>query len=188
MNRLYYLLFLLLPLVYACDPDEPVAKEEACTDGSPLSQLNCKVGFSEWRIKSVTSDQARPHADGPTRDWAAFDRGCFATSVLSLSGFGPVSDTSDVVVNLFEIENSSSSCGRGLVSTLETDLDFRSATVLYDDDYSSYFYGIPLDDRRSEEETWYDIKFEINESLSFKVDKTFEDVDYRVSVEMESVR
>ena len=188
MKRLHYLLLFLIPFVYSCDPDPVEVEQEACAEGDALDQLNCKVGFSEWRIKSVTSDVARPHTDGPTRDWTQFRPECHNNSFLDLSGFLPTSDTTDSVVNFFDIEADSDACTNDTGNFLESDEDFESASVLYGEEYSTFFYGIPFAQRGAIEETWYGIQFKKDEYLKFLVDKTFEKVDYQVSVELEPVR
>ena len=181
--RSYYLLLLLLPLASACVSDPVEEEEELCSDGTPLSQFNCKIGFSEWRIASVSSDVARPHADGPTRDWTAFQQECYRSSFFELSGFGPTTDTG-MIVGIPSVENEATNCADDVGNLISTDLDFRDAEVLFGEEHSLFFYGIPFPDNAAQEETWYDIRYQTNEFLRFRVDKTLDGVDYRVSVEM----
>lgn len=186
MRRLYYLL-LLLPLVYSCDPTPTPVEEELCSEGSPIDQLNCKVGFTDWRIKSVTSDVPRPWQGESSRDWTVFVPDCYSSAYLDLTGFLPTTEDT-LIVNFFEIADSGTQCDRGNKSMVETDADFRSARVLLWEEHSLFFYGLPYADPVAEHETWYDIRFKQDEYINYRVDKTYEGVDYQVSVELVPVR
>lgn len=185
MKRLYYLFLLLLPLVYSCDPTSDSVEEETCSDGTPIDQLNCKVGFGDWRIKSVTSDVPRPYLTESTRDWAVFRPDCYSDSYLDLTGFAPTNAENEAV-NFFEIEDNEPTCDNGNRSTIETDFDFKSAQVLIAEEHSQFFYGLPITEPGAEHETWYDIRFERDKYIRYRVDKTYEEVDYQVSVELVS--
>ncbi|WP_116108869.1 hypothetical protein [Lewinella sp. IMCC34191] len=184
MKHLFYFFLLSLPLVYSCNPSatqEPEA--EQCTDGSPTDQLNCQVGGT-WRLVSVTSDVARPvDAGGTTRDWLEFRPECYQESLLDFRPFA--GNSTEGVTGFYEFRNTTDSCPDSF-STIETDPEFESATVLVDQDASLYFYGIETETGATSD-TWYDIRVVTGESLKYRVDKTLDDIDYQLSVEYERV-
>ena len=186
MKRLNYLLLLLLPLAYSCDPSNSKAEEEEenlCAAGDALDQLNCKIGKSDWRLKSVTSDVPRTDSTQSTTDWMEFRPDCYQGGILGLSGFLPTSEEGEIA-NLYQVKNSESPCLDERSSTIESNTDFESATVLITEEASLYFYGIPFDQPGGIDDTWYDIDYKQDEYLNFWVDKTYNDVDYRLKIEM----
>ncbi len=185
MKRLSYLLLLLLPLAYSCDPSNSKEEEEEnlCAAGDALDQLNCKIGVSDWRLKSVTSDVPRTDSTQSTTDWMAFRPDCYKEGYFGLNGFGPTSEDGDVV-NFYELGNAQSPCLNLRSSTIESDTDFKSATVLITQDASLYFYGIPFDEPGGLDDTWYDIEYKQDQYLNFRVDKTYNGVSYRLKIEM----
>lgn len=186
MKRLNYLLLLLLPLAYSCDPSNSQAEEEEenlCAAGDAVDQLNCKIGFDDWRLKSVTSDVPRTDSTQSTTDWMAFRPDCYKEGYLGLNGFGPTSEDGEIV-NFYELANAQSPCLNLRGSTIESDTEFKSATVLITEEASLFFYGIPFDEPGAVDDIWYDIDYKQDEYLNFWVDKTYNDVDYRLKVEM----
>ena len=188
MKALPYLLPLFIIFVQACGGSPSTAEEEeACTDGTPVDQLNCRVGFSDWRLVSVTSDTPRPldSLGESTRDWLEFQPECYRNSFLELPGF--VGDADGNVVNFYAIGAPEAPCRGELPSTIITDPDFNSAEVLTAEDAALFFYGIDYGQPGAVTDIWYDIQVERAESITFRVDKTLDDVDYRVSVRLEAI-
>ena len=184
MKRLNYLLLLLLPLAYSCDPSN--SKEEKgnlCAAGDALDQLNCVVGVSDWQLKSVTSDAPRTDSTQSSTDWMVFRPDCYQRGFFSLNGFLPTSEEGEVV-NLYELSNAQSPCLDVRGSTIETDTDFETATVLINEAASLFFYGIPFDTLGGIDDKWYDIEYKQDEYLNFLVDKTYNGKDYQLTVEM----
>ncbi len=182
MKHLNYLLLLLLPLAYSCDPSNSKEEEEEnlCAAGDALDQLNCKVGVSNWRLKSVTSHVPRTDSIQSSTDWMVFRPECSQEGFLDLNGFGPTTDSQEIV-GFYELGNAQAPCLNNGPSTIETDTDFETAVVLIDQDASLYIYGIPFDGRGAVDDTWYDIEYKEDQYLNFRVDKTYNDVDYRLT-------
>ena len=185
MKHLNYLLLLLLPLAYSCDPSNSKEEEEEnlCAAGDALDQLNCKIGVSDWRLKSVTSDVPRTDSTQSTTDWLAFRPECYQDGIFTLDGFLPTSEDGGVA-NFYELGNAQSPCLNSRGSKLESDTDFESATVLIDQDASLFFYGIRFEERGAVDDTWYDIDYKQDQYLNFHVDKTYNGKDYHLTVEM----
>ncbi len=185
MKHLSYLLLLLLPLAYSCDPSNSKEDEEEnlCAAGDALDQLNCKVGFANWRLKSVTSDVPRTDSTQSTTDWMGFRPDCYQNGILDLRGFGPTSEEGEIV-NFYKLDNAQAPCVNTSISTLETNTDFETAQVLIDQDASLFFYGISFDEDGAVTDTWYDIDYKQDEYLNFRVDKTYNDMDYRLTFEL----
>jgi hypothetical protein len=186
MKHLNYLLLLLLPLAYSCDPSNAKEEEEEnlCAAGDALDQLNCKVGFANWRLKSVTSDVPRTDSIQSSTDWMVFRPECYRDGILDLNGFLPTNSGDSEIVNFYKLDNAQAPCVNSSASPLETDTDFETAVVLIDQDASLFFYGVPLDERGGVDDTWYDIEYKEDQYLNFRVDKTYNDVSYRLKIEM----
>ena len=200
MKKLSYLLLLLLPLVYACNSKTDVTgmdmeeELETCTEGTNAQRVDCRIGDTEWIVRSVTSNIPRPLAGGgETTEWTDFSLSCRDEAVFKLYRLAPL--PSDSIVAFPETRYLTSECTAQMngrftdEGPLVVGSDFRDGEFSYTSRHSEMFYGIELEaESAAQTDYWYDISFERDEFFRFTVNKSYEGVDYVVDVDLEPYR
>ena len=181
-----YPVLLLLTLCYfACDPTQPDVQEAACQDGTAADQLNCRVAYADWVVRSVTSEPERPRGAGKfTNNWLEFTpEECFG-AVLDLGAFAP--DGPGNQLTRYRLTNVAADCATDY-RELRTDDNLQRAEVQVDRNISRAFYGVDPGKDTTFTDVWYDITIDPAVSVTYRVDKTLDGVDYQLEVLLERV-